>query len=183
MRHSGGEEEVAGGYGSRRLCRIAHTAGQSWRGGVGQGLEHSARHLPQRRPVGETKEAAKQEDENQLYGAGETSEQSRASTTFLGDWATNTLLSVQHTPTVETAAEKRRRQAQHICGRKAESLQSSTICRFHSPVLCVGEGSFQPVGSAPKEGTRSVLVITRGGTVVEVSQQAGESAPLCRTVL
>jgi hypothetical protein len=183
LRHSGGEEEVAGGYGSRRLCRIAHTAGQSWRGGVGQGLEHSARHLPQRRPVGETKEAAKQEDENQLYGAGETSEQSRASTTFLGDWATNTLLSVQHTPTVETAAEKRRRQAQHICGRKAESLQSSTICRFHSPVLCVGEGSFQPVGSAPKEGTRSVLVITRGGTVVEVSQQAGESAPLCRTVL
>ena len=187
LRYSGGEEKQGKEIESsdlslrrQRLCRIAYTANEPWCS-AGGGAGHMGRDA-----LGERKEVSTKHEQGAeaIYGDGsELEEENRATTTFLGDWATYSLVQVHHTPVRVTAAEKRRQQALYIKEHHAELLSSSTICQFHSPVICIDEGSFQPVGSTSAKDVRNVLVVTRGGTVVEVSQRQGTSMPVCRTVL
>eukprot|EP00946_MAST-07B_sp_MAST-7B-sp1_P000557 g557.t1 len=183
LKRSGGEE-VGAGYGPlRRLCRVAYTSTSTWHASGASKRRDLGSGGRETRQLREAKHSERKKEDNIQCSDDGVSRDHRATTTFLGDWAGNSLVCVHHMPKRETAAEKSRRLAQHIAAIEDEPLPASTVCRFRSPVICVDEGSFQPASSDSREDARSILVVTRGGTVVEVSQRGADAPVVCRTVL
>ena len=187
LKRSGGEE-VGAGYGPlRRLCRVAYTSTSTWHASGAskrRDLGSGGREIRQLR---EAKHSERKKEDNIQCSDDGVSGDHRATTTFLGDWAGNSLVCVHHMPKRETAAEKSKRLAQHIAAIEDEPLPASTVCPFRSPVICVDEGSFQPASSDSREGARSILVVAMayrgGGVAAGAEQRPWCVAQFCKSII